>query len=416
VNLSDLAPSIPPLANTERAPDGYPDPANRLTVLLGAGASLYARAPSTRDLTAIVAQRELSGQVLETLRSNIPDTEPNFEDVLHVVEELESLAQSGARAPTMLRPFLEQIAPDIAAQALSAERFELIETIGASFRGVNYDESWRPLYALLRPLLDVFDMDIFTLNYDLIADVVTFAMSMLAGKKWFDGFGPPAKPLYSRDKTFYGLTFRPDQFAHWEASWGHNYLTLAHMHGSIGYAYYVPDQRMAHASRFELIGTNDPLVAQSTWRWAKKAKAEDPTIDFGGVTPIVSGLRKLEKLNVQPYANYFAEFARAVSNSPYLMIVGYGSGDEHINYWLHEFTLIHNEQARVVEITRSADPNRFAMQKFGAYDLQWSRFKGLENAFVNRAGVQCLTLTGGLTETSTFDENLINGAYSGKLH
>ncbi len=91
------------------------------------------------------------------------------------------------------------------------------------------------------------------------------------------------------------------------------------------------------------------------------------------MAPIVSGLRKLEKLNVQPYANYFADFARAVSNSPYLMIVGYGAGDEHINYWLHEFTLIHGEQARVVEVTRSADPNRFAIQRFGAYDLQWTK-------------------------------------------
>jgi hypothetical protein len=258
-------------------------------------------------------------------------------------------------------------------------------------------------------------MDIFTLNYDLLGDVVTFALSVLSGKRWFDGFGAPTKPLYARDHpTHYGLTFRADQYAHWEPSWGHNYLTLAHMHGSIGYAYYESDQRMAHAVPFELIQARDPRFALGTWHWAKEAAAKDPTVNFGGVAPIVSGLRKLEKLNVQPYANYFAEFAKAVSNSPYLMIVGYGAGDEHINYWLHEFALIHSEQARVVEVTRSADPNRFAMQRFGAYDLQWSPFKKLENAFVNRAGVRCLTLTGGLTDSSKFDETLINGAFSGE--
>ena len=54
------------------------------------------------------------------------------------------------------------------------------------------------------------------------------------------------------------------------------------------------------------------------------------------------------------------------------MIVGIGAGDEHINYWLREFTVIHGGQARVVEITRSPDPSRFAMQRFGAYDLTWS--------------------------------------------
>ncbi len=175
-----------------------------------------------------------------------------------------------------MRAFLRPIVEDAGQQALSNERFELIEAIGASFDKINYDESWRPLYGLLRPLLDVFDLDIFTLNYDLVADVVTFAMSMLSGKKWFDGFGPPTKPLYSRDRTYYGLTFRPDQYAHWGRSWGHKLLTLARMHGAVGYAYYVPDQRMAHAAPFELIQTNDPRVAGATWRWAKETSAKDP--------------------------------------------------------------------------------------------------------------------------------------------
>jgi hypothetical protein len=151
-----------------------------------------------------------------------------------------------------------------------------------------------------------------------------------------------------------------------------------------------------------------------TWMWAKE-QAQDPKVSFGGVTPIVSGLRKLEKLNVQPYANYYAEFAKAVSSSRFLMIVGYGVGDEHINYWLREFAHIHGEQARVVEVTRSADPDRFAMQRFGAYDLTWSKFKSIENAFINSAGVRCLTIAGGLNKDSAFDENLINGAFSGDL-
>jgi hypothetical protein len=95
------------------------------------------------------------------------------------------------------------------------------------------------------------------------------------------------------------------------------------------------------------------------------------------------------------------------------MIAGYGVGDEHINYWLREFIGIHGEKARVVEITRSQDPNRFAIQRFGVYDLNWQ--KVTEDAFVNRAGVYCLTLTGGLIEGRQFDTELVKAQLSGTL-
>ena len=36
-NLGDLAPSISPLANTDRAPADYPDPDRRLTILSAQG-------------------------------------------------------------------------------------------------------------------------------------------------------------------------------------------------------------------------------------------------------------------------------------------------------------------------------------------------------------------------------------------
>ena len=154
-------------------------------MLLGAGASLYANAPSTRQLASIVAKSEIGGRILESLRDSAIEVEPDFEDVLHVIEELEALMQSPARAPTMLRPVLRSVLADIGPQALSVERFELIEAISAAFDKLDYDSSWRPLYRVLRPHLDVFDIDIFTLNYDLLADVASFALSMLSGKKWF---------------------------------------------------------------------------------------------------------------------------------------------------------------------------------------------------------------------------------------
>lgn len=59
------------------------------------------------------------------------------------------------------------------------ERLDLIEAIGAAFDPIDYDQSRRPLYRLLRPHVDVFDIDLFTLNYDLLTDVATFAVHVV---------------------------------------------------------------------------------------------------------------------------------------------------------------------------------------------------------------------------------------------
>ncbi len=314
----------------------------------------------------------------------------------------------------MLRPLIEPSSIlngiTIDSSLLRRERYELLEAIAAAFDGIDYDSAWHVLYRLLRPLLDDFDIDFFTLNYDQVVDVAVYGLSMLSGKKLLDGFGQVIDMENSR-------LFRADQYAHWDPNWGPVHLTLQHVHGSLLFAYYGSDRRMAHATRFELVRTESYEIARRTWREATEAAAAHD-LDFEGVVPIVSGLRKMEKLNVQPYANYFAYLAHAVSASPYLMIIGYGAGDEHINYWLREYTAIHGEAARVVEITQSDDSSRFTMQRFGAYDLQWTAVPGNNDAFTSHSGVPCLTITGGITSGRSFEgrlDGLIRARYEGTL-
>ena len=211
VALQLLAPSIVPLVNTDRAPNGRPDPTWRLTVLLGAGASLYAGSPSTDDLTSIVAGREISGAILRALRSRCETSAANFEDVLHVLEELDALlGTTRSRAPSMLRPLIEPSSIlngiTIDSSLLRRERYELLEAIAAAFDGIDYDSAWHVLYRLLRPLLDDFDIDFFTLNYDQVVDVAVYGLSMLSGKKLLDGFGQVIDMENSR-------LFRADQYA-----------------------------------------------------------------------------------------------------------------------------------------------------------------------------------------------------------
>lgn len=414
MTLAQLAPSLiarkddDPIESRERKPMG------RLTVLLGAGGSLFANAPSTQSLTAIVSARPISGAILRELQANADTANANFEDVLHVLEELDTLEQGtqAARAPSALRRFLEaRTAIDgiaIDRSAVRQERFELTEAIGAAFDAIDYDSTWSVLYGLLRPFLDDFDLDVFTLNYDLLTDIALFALTQRTGLQWFDGFGGPLS--YK--------TFEPNYYANWPPEWGTRLLTLAHLHGSLSFAIHEGDPRLAHGVPYELVECYDLQEVRRTWAWATHEARQHPDVDFAGVVPIVSGLRKLEKLNVQPYANYYAYFARAISSSPYLLIVGYGAGDEHINYWLREYTMIHTQKARAVEVTRSADPGRFAMQKFGAYDLRWSNWAKNDGVFVSAAGTRCLTITGGLTADTPFEgrlSTLMLNQYRGEL-
>jgi hypothetical protein len=176
---------------------------------------------------------------------------------------------------------------------------------------------------------------------------------------------------------------------------------------------------MAYSGAYEVVEAESVAKARATWETAASAALADQNVDFAGVVPIVSGRRKLEKLNVRPYANYYAGFSKALSTSPYLLIAGYGGGDEHINFWLREFGLIHGEGvARIVEITRSDDPATFSLQKIGAYDFPWHKFRANDDIFLSRAGAHCLTITGGILPDRIFDDRLnraINAQYAGGL-
>lgn len=390
--LHTLAPSLNFAA--AEPPDASSAPARRLTVLLGAGASMYAGAPSTARLTEIIGERSIGGAILQALQSD--GREKNFEDVFEALQQLEALeADVPDRPSEALRPFLQLLSEvngmAIDHESVRQERFAILETIADAFRELRYDESWRTLSDTLSVLLDSFNLDIFTLNYDLLIDVAVEGLSRISGKQWFNGFGSRIRGIDAR--------FDPREYALWNPDWGPKYLTLQHLHGSLRYAY-ADGARFAHARRFALEeGDADLHEVRQNWARIKDLALRYPDETFCGISPIISGLHKLEKLNVQPYANYYAAFARAISESPFLLIVGYGKGDEHINYWIQEFAQIHNQTARIVEITDNADPNTFAVQRITEWpDLNWRPYKERPEIYESAAGIQNLVLTCGLRQ------------------
>jgi hypothetical protein len=391
--LQKLAPSIAKEAAKE--PDPQAAPKERLTILLGAGASIYAGAPTTSALTDSLHAWSLSRAIVLALANDKETKEANFEDVIHVLEECESLKSPvPSRAAQMLRrfvatlPYVNGIPLD--RNILCDERFAVMDLIAVAFASLDYDASWHVLANLLRPLLTVFNLDIFTLNYDLLVDVAVEGLSRETGKKWFNGY---------RTAPAGDAAFQPNEYAHWNDKWGPKYLTLSHLHGSLRYSY-APGPKAAHARRFVLQEGDNLDQIRASWAAARGVALQAPAETFDGIAPIVSGIRKLQKLDVQPYANYYAYFARAVSESPYLLVIGYGKGDEHINYWLQEYAQIHNKRARTVEITDQDNPNTFLVQRIGQAfgDLHWMQDSTLPNVFRSGGGIENLALTCGLNK------------------
>lgn len=399
--LRTIAPSLNFAAAPE--PDAGGAPTKRLTILLGAGASIFAGAPSTTRLTEIVGMRPITRAILSTLRSDGATRNANYEDAFHVLEQLEALKSPAPdRASASLRPFLQAfdeiggVATD--RESVRRERFEFMETIAGAFGGVDYDTSWRTLADVFGVFLAEFNLDIFTLNYDLLADVAVEGLSRMTGKQWYNGFGSMVRGC--------DASFNPAQYASWNPAWGPKYLTLQHLHGSLRYVY-DNGQQFAHARRFTLEEGEDANDIRNNWAHTANLALAHPAESFCGIAPIISGLHKLEKLNVQPYANYFAAFTRAVSESENLLIIGYGKGDEHINYWIREFAQIHNQTARVVEITDSDSPATFAIQRITEWpDLHWIRHRGLPDVFESAAGVENLAICCGLHTHPTLPDRL----------
>ncbi len=67
--------------------------------------------------------------------------------------------------------------------------------------------------------------------------------------------------------------------------------------------------------------------------------------------PIITGLRKTEKILTQPFDAYFHHFYQSIFQNSKLLIIGYGFGDLYLNSILEQFTSIHGENGKAIVIT-----------------------------------------------------------------
>jgi len=136
---------------------------------------------------------------------------------------------------------------------------------------------------------------------------------------------------------------------------------IINLHGSIHFGYFpTNDGKTREPWDFyieqkweDLYYFDDPEEAYSTWQGGRgrsqnKAQSGEET----RIGPIITGLRKLDKLNAMPYCFYLSSLFELIAKAPKVIIIGYGFADLHLNNWLTRIPHIHGRDRRVLIITK----------------------------------------------------------------
>jgi hypothetical protein len=365
-----------------------------ITIISGAGASACAGACSTAELTNVVQALPLSKKIIEAIRSQCRYEDPlNFEDALFVLEELEAYLDPTERLREVrdIKPFLEwsAILQDVPAdwRLFRKERFQILELLHHRLSQINCDGR-QALYRWLKPFADRYDLHWFTLNYDVLADETINAISLDIDKKWYDGFDPVT------------LGFRPDQYPQAESVFGPIHLWLSHLHGSILFGYRDMAPYFAHGAPLEIVRMKTSAETIKNWQIYHQSFVDGHDDDFTEgniISPILSGQRKTEKLYSQPYSNYLQAFASSLLGSPYLMLIGYGGFDFHINSWIDQCFRTHNAKMRVIEVTLGSRPQDSVTSMLTRMQLVNTWQEVAEGIQVSRYGVPAMVILSGIT-------------------
>lgn len=369
------------------------DPARfqSVALILGAGASSYARLPNTSQLTTALAESQTpranmaggdnyyirfksnagllvdepfdawtipAGELirqaaLETSTGFSDYVRPNFEDMLHVTEELLTYS-----APRSRYPEYRRVRPVIEALTDPAEKWRILfdasflATTKTTFVRIIIDkilsvtdlkDKTGPLKTLIEPLSKRARIDCFTLNYDELAD---HAFDDAFLDTWTDGFEKKYNAEgYSAFKSARLESLLPFTRQH----------RLCHLHGHVRFGYSLRQKKNTQPS-LEIVKYNPSeyekqmLSHRLELQYVQTNQAQE--IFQGG--PIISGLRKYEKLASMPYAYYYKTFIDSLYGANAVVIVGYGGHDEHINSWLRE-SQDAKPNRRVIEVTKKSE-------------------------------------------------------------
>jgi hypothetical protein len=325
----------------------------KVTALVGAGAVLPIQGPSTQFLTNLVRATQQLGNNPAGVRTNFVEQVAqaldgyfrqgsNFEDVLHALESLSSIErgwQPGTAkefrpavgafvSPNDPRWFADPSLILSGKQSVLTVIAENVEAYAAAFSPTGRD-NWFAGFWQEAARKGTWNFG--TLNYDNCIE------QSLAGALE-DGF-VPLRPGLSR--------FDPRRFI------GSTVNRILHLHGSIFYGH--EPGRDPLASEWEDLAKFDVHQdAKNTWFGRSRATAQSGEETIMG--PLITGLRKADKIMIDPYSTYYWTFHQALLESPRLLVAGYSFRDQHLDYLLERMSVLHGRNRRIVIIDFFSNP------------------------------------------------------------
>ena len=175
-------------------------------------------------------------------------------------------------------------------------------------------------------------LDVFNLNYD---TTVEYSLS-----DYVDGYVPFTQD-YER--------FEPEVL--WNAS--PDKATVNHLHGCILYGDINPKPTEFYYSHRDLYKFYPDVVKEAfiSRQWLPRTQTGDSIF----YSPIITGLKKTDKICYMPHNFYHANLVKKIIENPSLFICGYSFGDLYVNQLLQRHKLIHNRKERVVVVEKWPD-------------------------------------------------------------
>lgn len=330
----------------------------RITVLLGSGATIEATGISTQSITKSVIDKQ---QLIYNFETHQDDEYPllrfiydklcsyygkesdsvSFEDIFHAMEMLEAFktAQKGKAVKSYRSVFgmlgqLKNEFEEIDDLVLYTAMNDLIDVV--INRVASAEELWKcpdnSWFAdFFRELDSSVPLDIFTLNYD------TWLNQILETSA--DGF----LPFIDHYKRFSVNELFKD----------HNVSTVNSLHGNICLTGHLPQEYRGERKFNEFFKVDNFDIIKNYPGYPKIYGAMIPTQSSEAIYsyPIITGLRKTDKVFISPFDSYLAHFHQCLLQNSSLLVIGYGFNDLYINSLLNQFRDYHQENGNAVFIT-----------------------------------------------------------------
>lgn len=322
---------------------------SRITVLVGAGACIDINGPSTEFITNQVKNIKLdtmnqSNEFISNICSMLDKYYKadcwNFEDFFHTLEILSS--QLAGWRPNTIKKYKPAIGGFV--QAINNEVFNSLALIESKQKVIEkvaqlineYDSSFNPegkdqwFSDFWKNLNKKAFLDITTLNYDTcIEQCLT---------DYQDGYEKIESNCHK---------FNPRLLVK------KNKSRIMHLHGCINYGYFWNEgdpNKYVFIDDFQDLYKYD-RYSDSRVTWFGRSGNSAQSGDNSDIGPIITGLRKTDKIIAYPYSEYYSVFQNSLINNSKLLIIGYSFGDKHFNKIINRISGLHGSNRKIVIIT-----------------------------------------------------------------